>query len=189
MYYNEYLYCAKKHLNGCHSLFQSYPSGSVHDIHVWMELYYLSGYIIEGITVYAAYKLYNWPIEVDIIKERDESFTQRTKLDFWFDRKKSDGTSVFENRIHDPSALSVQKHRFQNIVKNLLKSNPATNNVPYIGNGNIDQDVELLIENWRPDIRYKYVGQRNPLSFLNEDIIRRLLDTCKTICINTQTNI
>lgn len=188
MYYNEYLYCAKKHLNGCNSLFQSYSSGSVRDIHVWMELYYLSGYIIEGIAVYAAYKLYNWPIGVDIIKCHNESFTTQTKLDFWYDRK-SNGTRVFPNRVNDSSALSVQGHRFQNIVKCLLKSNPATNRVPYIGNGNIDQDIELLIDRWNPDIRYKYDGKNNPLSFLNGDIIRRLLDTCKTICINTQTNI
>ena len=188
MYYNEYLYCAKKHLNGCNSLFKSYSPGSVHDPHVWMELYYLSGYIIEGITVYAAYKLYNWPIGVDIIKDSNEVFTQRTNLDFWRDRKVNK-TSVFPNRIDNASALSVQGHHFQNIVKCLLKSNPATNSVPYIGNGTIDQDIESLIDSWKPDIRYKYVGRNNPLSFLNEDIIRRLLDTCKTICINTQTNI
>jgi len=188
MYYNEYLYCAKKHLNGCNSLFRSYSPGSVHDSHVWMELYYLSGYIIEGITVYAAYKLYNWPVNDDIITVCNPSFTQQTKLDFWCDRKVN-GSSAFPSRAQDSTALSVQRHRFQNIVKCLLKSNPATNSVPYIGNGTIDQDVESLIDSWKPDIRYKYVGRNNPLSFLNEDIIRRLLDTCKTICINTQTNI
>ena len=68
MRYIEYLSCAEKHLRGCSSLLMSYKPDSTHDIHVWLELYYLSGYIIEGITIYSAYKLNGWPSEDDIQK-------------------------------------------------------------------------------------------------------------------------
>lgn len=182
MYYNQYLSCAKKHLNGCKSLFQSYQPNSTHDLHVWFELYYLCGYIIEGITVYSAYKLYQWPINDDIIKSYNVAFTQRSGLDFFYDRK-VDGLSVFPNRIPNLS-LSVQGHRFQSIVKNLLRVNPSFNGVPYIGMGDIDPDIEQLIDRWKPEIRYLYAGTSNPIPQLNQNTINRLLVTCQNIYNN-----
>ena len=63
MTYNEYLSCAEKHLKGCKSLLESYNSGRSSDTHVWLELYYIAGYILEGIAVYSAYKLNHFPKE------------------------------------------------------------------------------------------------------------------------------
>lgn len=45
MTYGGYFKCAEKHLNGCCSLLASYKPDSINDMNVWMELYYLSGYI------------------------------------------------------------------------------------------------------------------------------------------------
>lgn len=178
MKYYDYLLCAEKHLKGCSSLLYSYKPDSIHDLHVWLELYYLSGYIVEGITVYSAYKLNGWPKDDDIQRCCHESFTNVTGLDFFYNRTEGN-RSVFKGR--DAHSLSVQGHRFQEIVKNLLKINPSFNEVPYIGMGNIDPDIELLIDNWRPEIRYKIVREKKTILNLNQDVIYRLINTCYNI--------
>lgn len=178
MRYKEYLSCAEKHLKGCSSLLMSYKPDSIHDKHVWLELYYLSGYIIEGITVYSAYKLNGWPFNDDIKRCCNETFTQLTGLDFYYNRKNGE-RNIFPDR--NTNSLSVQGHRFQDIVKNLLKIDPSFNDVPYIGMGEIDRDVEYLIDNWRPDIRYKYIDFHAPFPQLNQDVIYRLINTCRII--------
>lgn len=189
MTYNEYLVCAEKHLKGCKSLLESYNIGRSSDIHVWLELYYIAGYILEGITVYSAYKLNHWNSSDDIQRHYNLAFSQRTNLDFYYVRSVKDKItgeervpSFFQNR---PSgAMSVQGHKFQSIVMNLLKPDPSFNDVPYLGNGIIDRDVEILIDNWSPSVRYYHQGQSSPLPNLGYDIINRLINTCQTIYIN-----
>lgn len=188
MTYKEYLSCAEKHLKGCTTLLNSYNSGKSTDIHVWLELYYMAGYIIEGITIYSAYKLYQWNPNDDIQKHYNLAFSQRTNLDFYYVRSYKDKItglekipSFFQNR---PSgAMSVQGHKFQTIILNLLKPDPSFNDTPYLGNGSIDNDIEMLLNNWSPSIRYYYLGQSSPLPVLSYDVIKRLIDTCQTIYI------
>lgn len=189
MTYNEYLSCAEKHLKGCKSLLESYNTGRSSDTHVWLELYYIAGYILEGITVYSAYKLNDWKPSEDIQKRYNLAFSERTNLDFYYVRSKKD--SITGEEILPPffqkrpsGAMSVQGHKFQPIVMNLLKPDPSFNDVPYLGNGEIDSDVEDLINNWSPNIRYYYQGQTNPLPYLDYDVINRLINTCQTIYNN-----
>ena len=187
MTYNEYLSCAEKHLEGCKSLLESYNAGRSSDTHVCLELYYIAGYILEGITVYSAYKLHNWKSSDDIQRRYNLNFTKETNLDFYHarirrDKKTGEETLIFPNR--PPGAMSVQGHKFQSIVMNLLKSDPSFNDVPYLGNGVIDRDVETLINNWSPNVRYYHSGQSNPLPNLDYDIIDRLIKTCQIIYIN-----
>lgn len=183
MRYDEYLFCAEKHLRGCMQLL-TFQQGTMHDCQVWLELYYLSGYIIEGIVVYSAYKLNNWIPSADIQYDCNLSFSQRTNLDFYYKRSKIiNGVetidSFFQNR--PTGALSVQGHRFQEIAKTLLKPDPSFKGVPYIGDGIIDTDVEQLIDGWRPEVRYHYHGMPKRCPFLNHDVIKRLLTTCSII--------
>ena len=183
MKYDEYLKSAQKHLYGCASLLVAYESGKKNDTHVWLELYYLSGYIIEGITVYSAYKLNGWDPSKDIQKWYDLEFTKRTKLDFWDKRTKivngkETRPHYFQNRPE--GSLSVQHHKFQEIVKNMLRPDPSFNDTPYLGSGDIDTDVEELIDKWEPEVRYYYNGQEN-IPKLNQDLVARLIKTCWTI--------
>ena len=179
MRYYDYLLCAEKHLKGCSSLLYSYKPDTIHDLHVWLELYYLSGYIVEGMTIYSAYKLYNWYPNSDIRSTWNPSFTQVTGLDFFYERKVG-GNIIFPNRT--VRSLSVQGHHFQDIAKTLLRIDPSFNDIPYIGMGYIDYDVELLIDNWSPKIRYNEFGRSfNPISILNQDVVNRLINTCYNI--------
>lgn len=166
---------------GCKSLMASYNSGQPSDNNVWLELYYMSGYILEGITVYSAYKLFNWPINDDIQRRYNWQFTINSGIDFYYKRIVS-GSEIFPGRT--PNSLSVQGHRFQDIIKCRLRTNPSFNDQPYFGDGEIDQDVEQLIDNWTPGVRYYYSGQTTPLPLLNQDIITRLINTCLKIYVN-----
>lgn len=185
MTYSEYLNCAEKHLKGCASLLLSYSPNQIHDKHVWLELYYLSGYIVEGIAVYSAYKLNNWPLNDDIQRRYNLAFSQQTNLDYYYSRiinnvNESESTiHFFQNR--PPGKMNVQGHKFQEIVKNILKPNPSFNDTPYIGNGKIDPDVEKLIDEWKPEIRYLYDNGTISLPILSQDVIARLINTCFTI--------
>lgn len=61
---------------------------------------------------------------------------------------------------------------------------PSFNDIPYIGDGEVDQDVERLIDNWSPEVRYYYTGQSDPIPKLSQDIISRLINTCLKIYVN-----
>ena len=183
MKYTEYLKSAYKHLRGCTSLLLAYEPGKKDDNHVWLELYYLSGYIIEGITIYSAYKLNGWDPIKDIQKMYDLEFTKRTKLDFYVKRTyikngKEKIPLYFQNR--PAGSFSVQQHKFQEIVKNMLRTDPSFNNIPYLGCSDIDSDVEELIDKWEPGIRYCYCGQKEAPK-LTRDLVARLINTCWTI--------
>lgn len=181
MKFCEYLQCAQKHLRGCDALLASYQSGKNVDIHVWLELYYLSGYIIEGIAVYSAYKLYEWNPDKDIIC-MDWNFSQKTHLDFFKRREnKKNGSHPFSHDGKNLIKYNVQSHGFQEIVKNLLRPDPSFNGMPYLGDGEISPEVERLIDNWQPNIRYWYENQMISLPSLNREIIEQLIETCKII--------
>lgn len=81
MKYYQYLYCAKKHLDSCTQILDSYKPNDYQES-VWLELYYLCGYILEGTIVYSVYKLNEWPEYIDI-KSYNEEFTLKTGLDFY----------------------------------------------------------------------------------------------------------
>lgn len=181
MKYNQYLYCAKKHLDSCSQIFYSYKPNNYQES-VWLELYYLCGYILEGTIVYSVYKLNEWP-EYDDIKLYNEGFTLKTGLDFY--RRRLD-IEIPLGRVN----LCIEGHNYQEIAKQLLSNYPLFNNVPYIGDGFIDSQIEQLIDQWKPQLRYKYyIGEKYyPLStHLSRDIIEQLIRTCKDIYLHVKT--
>ncbi len=193
MTYDEYMECANKHLDAVKGILGKYESNE-NDLNsnlpLMLDIYYLCGYILEGVVVYSAYRSNGWISHEDIKTKYNVVFTIRTNLDFFYNRKviiRRNGGEIditplcFQNR---PSgALSVQGHNFQEISKNLLRNNPTFNGVPYIGNNrNIDPDIEQLIDHWNPAVRYMHLGSQG-LPNLNIDVIKRLFDTCSTIYI------
>lgn len=187
MKYPEYLQCALKHTKSCAFLFNSYVgdiSKRHDDIPVFLELYYLLGYVVEGITVYSAYKLNNWPANQDIqywpksssIINQLKTFTNQTGLDFYKERIINNNSAFSQGIVR----YSVQGHNFQQIIHGLLSTDPTFNGFPYFGNGTIDPDVKDLIDNWRPDIRYynPYNLKPNLANNLTEENVKSLLITC-----------
>lgn len=183
MRYTEYYANSKKHLHATLSILDSFNKKKEQiSKYTLLELYYLSGYILEGAVVYLAYKMGNWPEQDDIRDICNVSFTAATGLDF-FKNGNRKGHKTLGN------SFSIQSHSFQPIVKNILKPNSAFDLIPYIGtSAPIDSDVEILIDNWNPRLRYTYEDAKIPVE-LNEDSLRRLLYICRDIMILTYTAI
>ncbi len=197
MLYSEYLRCAEKHLKSCKAFLESYQSDANKDFEVFLELFYITGYVMEGLTVYSAYKIYGWPsnIEIDDRNYYDPAFVRRTNLDYFHYRFcDTNGRVVllpngkpqsFPNR-----GLKVQSHGFQQIAMQLLANQGPfvnDNSTPYYGNGPLDSDVRLLIDLWKPEVRYYYRGHSGiaMLPTLNKELISRLVDTCSLVFSQT----
>ena len=190
MLYSEYLRCAERHLKSCRAFLDTYQPDPSRDFEVFLEIFYITGYILEGLTIFSAYKLYGWPsnVEIDDLSYYDENFVQRTNLDYYHYRKLTDAngdTQYIKNR-----GLKVQSHGFQQIAMALLSNQGPfvnDNSTPYYGNGQLDMDVRLLIDLWKPAVRYFYRGHSaiSSLPTLNKDLITRLVDTCTAIFTQT----
>lgn len=188
MKYPQYLECSERHLSAIKTLFETYDSAfktKENDRNVLLEIYYLSGYIMEGLVVYAIYDIFEWPenIDIDNPSEYIFTFTAKSGVDYFYDRKiKNPETglqeSVFRNRTK--KSLSIQGHNFQEIVKRKLKHHPALKEVPYIGEGKIKNPVEELIDEWKPSsIRYYHQGQLAKLPKIDRKKIQYLIETCE----------
>lgn len=190
MLYNEYLKCAEKHLIACENFLMSYQSGKSSDFDVFLDIFYISGYVLEGLTIYSAYKINGWPAgtQINDLSFYDSAFFQRTNLDFFNFRSFQDAHgrwSTVKNR-----GLKVQGHNFQEIANALLiNQGPFANDntTPYFGRGNIDPDVLLMINLWNPEVRYYHVRHQDisRLPTINYDRLSRLVKTCKLIFLQT----
>ena len=182
MNYDEYLKCAEKHLKSCQQLLEGIKE-STSNKEACLDIWYLSGYIIEGFTVYSAYKINGWnpKCKVKDIKLRfDESFSYKTRLDFHYHR-------VYKGKPVFPSGLItyfVQGHDYKSIIEGLLVKEPVFKDVPIIGLGTIDSEVKILVDNWKPDIRYWYKEEQmkeKKIPILTVDLLKRLIETCNDI--------
>lgn len=180
--YCEYLMCAKKHLDAGESILNTYKTlcKVCDDKDVLLELYYLSGYIIEGVVVYSVYKLFSWDDKKDITAY-DQKFTEKSGIDFYGERRRL-GRDCFP--LKGKGILGISNHNFQEIIEKKLKDNPSFNNVPYIGSGKIDEDVCGCIDEWSPKARYCYCCQS-----LDENLMIRIYETCFKILSQVQSKI
>ena len=187
MFYSEYLRCADKHLKSCSTLLSLYQADPSNDFEVLCDLYYLSGYILEGITIHTAYKINQWPSnhEINDIRFYDLAFVNRTNMDFFHYRR-------INGQVIPNHGLKVQGHNFQQIARSLLiNQGPFGNDnvTPYFGNGPLSPQVLQLINCWQPEMRYLYRNQSNNSSMpvLTYPLMEELVNACKTIFQQTIT--
>lgn len=190
MEYEEYLECAKKHIDSCEQILEGLKHNGAENKEAFLDVWYLSGYILEGFTVYSAYKLNDWnpPCggkynDKDIMGRYDKNFSRKTKLDY-FEKRLVKGRSIFQE-LGIEIKYSVRGHGFQEIIKNILKKAPL-DGLPVLGDGPVNEEVEKLIQAWKPEIRYWYQSNRNEeknikIPDLNQELLERLLNTCKEI--------
>lgn len=103
------------------------------------EIYYLSGYIVEGFFVYSIYKHSEWiedePIDTAVCNVRGCGY----KIAFNSDRK----NGVF----------GVSGHKYREYVE-IVRNLPYFRGLSYITKQN--KPIEKLIDNWQAQIRYVY---------------------------------
>lgn len=179
MIYEEYLECAKKHLKSCQQLLKCLTENTDNK-EAYLDIWYLSGYIIEGLTVYSAYKINNWNPITNIKSKYDIGFSKRTHLDYFRCRLHlSTNNPVFPKGLIN---YSVQGHNYQSIIQGLLIKNPTFKDFPIMGSGTVDNDVKILIDSWKPDIRYWYKAEEmENIPTLTVDLLKRLIETCNNI--------
>lgn len=181
MKYRDYKINAKKHLDACLSILNTYSDNIVPES-VLRELHYLSGYIIEGICVYAIYKHYEWEEDRDITRY-DEDFTRETGLDYYKNGNRLDRAN---GRIINTGAqYYITSHGFDQYV-NLLVTPLQGTNIPYIdASSTVDRAIVDLIKEWRPDLRYRY----GTLNRHTKTEIVKLINICKIIYNQVSQNI
>lgn len=190
MLYTEYLECAKKHVMGCSRMLSTYNGPD--DLNVWLELYYLSGYILEAITVYSVYKLGGWQSNVDI-QVHDPAFVAATNIDFYgYDRvdKMPNGKSYYPYRNQNNCPLDIKHHNFRQIIYSKLRVEPSFNTIPYFGtldSKDIDSDIIDLLDKWSVNVRYESAATVSVN--LSKDIISRLYSTCLSIVMGVINNV
>lgn len=189
MQYTEYLNCSRKHLSSCRAAMRGLESSSEAEINsLLLDVWYVSGYILEGITIYLTYKQGGWTESDDIEKKFNRVFTSTCGVDYFRNRKMPEGMPPLEG-----TRYWIQSHRFNFLIDSVLRPQPTTySNVPYIGDGYIDDDVKEIIKKWGTFIRYSYCRDGtmihsehgNPkydIPDLSVDLVNRLLDTYENI--------
>lgn len=178
MKYRDYKINAKKHLDACISILNTYSDNVVPES-VLRELHYLSGYIIEGICVYAIYKHYEWEEDRDINKY-DEDFTRETGLDYYKNGNRLDNGRV----VRTGAQYYITSHGFNQYVK-LLDIPFQGTNIPYIdASSTADDSIVDLIDEWKPDLRYSCGVYRH-----TKAEIVQLINACELIYNQVSQNI
>lgn len=175
MLYTEYLDCAKKHWTACNLAVNSLlgssqgENASSGDFELLLDIYYLSGYIVEGCTVYSAYHLGDFPSFLNV-KEYNHKFTSTTKIDFFqkrlFNPKHPEWISQedFDKRCKLVGLLFIHGHNFQEIIRCYLEKELQDREykIPYLESTTpIDPNVKTLLDQWKPEIRYKTAKTKN----------------------------
>lgn len=188
--YTEYLECAQKHVTAGRNMLDAYNQTGQDDISVWLDLYYLSGYIIEAATVYSVYKIGQWNDALTINKH-DSGFVSRMKVDFYGrDRRVGNANRPSFPYSSRQDIYDIKSHRFSEIIKNILRPDPTFNTIPYLGScdpADIDSDIVDLLDDW--DVRVRYERPSSSSIVLSKDLIKRLYNTCQTIVMKVSTEV
>ena len=156
-------------IDGCNNL-NVYASG-------YVNLRAITGKLLTDMTL-----LLNGEFDDDCLEDDDEEFTGFKKCTCKPDYSSCVGTLGEHNaKMEEDIEDEVDSY-----IKDMLEDYEGT----YYDldgmdtDGDIDPDVEILIDRWLPEVSYYYAGQLNPLPVLNQDVIKRLIDTCFTIYAN-----
>ena len=76
--YSSYLETGKKHLNVCKKMTKEMSLDSKDTL---LEIYYLCGYVLEGVFVYAIFKHFKWPSDKSI-HDYDNAFSMKRNVCF-----------------------------------------------------------------------------------------------------------
>lgn len=137
---------ASKRLSSCMHLINTCGSGCPK--YVLHDIYYLSGYILEGFVVYCIYKIYGWDecTPIDDWKGMDSkalnNFFASTHL-------------CFHRQEQKTQKYSIEGHRFQEYV-HILHRRPEFSSLSFFSSRELNSNIKNLVDNWEPEIRYSY---------------------------------
>ena len=166
-------------------------------IYLLRDIYYLTGYILEGIAVYLVYGAGGFDPQKNI-KEFDRRFTERTGVDFFSFRGRN--TTRTENISEEDQKwlnsqediCGVNQHHFNDLIDRYHnRLSISSNKIPYVDNPNdVSKPVRELIKHWDASHRYSDYDSHIPWKihrlrqFLNRDTLSKLIDIYSQI-VNT----
>lgn len=162
-----YFEMARKRLSSCKHLLKLCSTSDT-PLYTLHDIYYLSGYILEGFIIYSIYKLYGWDELTPINDGRQgDNMTQKDIRDFF--NKTNLGYYFNEGKYH------ISGHNFQHYVE-LLRNRPEFNSLPFFTSRKLRPEIEYLVDNWKPELRYSYGTVSLSIENLNS-----LLDFCDDV--------
>lgn len=160
-----YYRMASKRLSSCKHLIGTSNCPPKYVLH---DIYYLSGYILEGFCIYCIYKLYGWDENTAI---DDYQGMTPQELNNFFSR-----THLrFSNVKRSGQIYSIQGHNFQHYV-DLLKYRPEFQTLPFFSTIDLDNDIKNLVDKWKPEVRYSYDSISLSVNNLNS-----MLEFCSNV--------
>ena len=176
--YPSYKKAASKHLTACRKILEKYQNIDIPNYVGW-EIYYLSGYIIECCCIYAIYKGTDWDENTRINIIYSDRNTDRNSKEMIID---------FEKTTH---LTFSEKARYNKTIEKYIKGHNITTYKEYLGDKYIDSDipfpyvvdkidneVEALLDSWRPTIRYVMPTSEQKIA---SDTIRNLIKVCAEV--------
>ncbi len=99
------------------------------------ELFYLMGYIVEGLSVYVIYDVLEWDKRVEI-SNWDADFADEYDLSW-------SGNTTY----------TIKTHRFNSYLS-VIRGNDAVADIPFISGTDSYKEPYKLLSRWTPDMRY-----------------------------------
>lgn len=172
MLYPEYFTNGCLHLSSIKHMLNAYKDcdGSNTKDKIILNIWYLSGYVMEGFTVYSFFKGTDWDRNENIGDiDNDIDFARNYGVMY------NHGHAPVRICSHDWKKLIEDENDFRDWIQ------PLDDDTPYFGNGFISSYARKLIDNWNPRIRYYHRiedYQRRELSF---NSLSDLLETMQII--------
>ena len=200
MRFDEYKDCAEKHLKTIDGILKKYE-GHEDELDsnppLLIDIYYLCGYIIEGIVVYIAYKLSSWNNTRDIDDDKWYCCNNVAEAQRMMNEIITNGFTFNKESRQIPNSprpiYYLSGHLWPLIVRNVLQNSFAiqVQDIPYIDPNTPlgNRTCTILLDNWNTKIRYqrdliirdRYGREIRPLLLLNARTIFELYNTCKDI--------
>lgn len=178
-YYPSYRRAANKHLKACKKILSKYDENENIPNTVCIELYYISGYIVECCGIYSIYKHFGkW--EEDLPINIKYSAPERTGADY-IDHKAiiddfeySTGLCYSKTSCHTDKNKYIKGHNYRQ-YQDYLQTEFI--DMPYLGGGLIDEDIRELLNDWNSNIRYCDTSELQ----ISTKTIRELFTVCTNL--------
>lgn len=157
LYPNYYRFALKK-LRACEYLVKHINQfdDEIQEHRVCHELFYLMGYVVEGLSVYVIYNYVEW---------------DKTKQISWYSKETErdyDLSYDSQNTLYN-----IKGHRFNHYLA-IVRGQSEVMDIPFISGTDSNNPSYKLLEMWRPEIRYDYQS----LNIKKEQIIN-LYEYCE----------
>lgn len=148
--YTNYFKFAKRKLNACEQLVNSMPDfeDKALEKKVCHELFYLMGYIVEGLSVYVIYDVLEWDKSKEISRY-DKNFADEYDLSW-------DGDTTY----------TIKRHRFNSYLS-VVRGKYEVADIPFISGSDSNVAQYKHLSKWTPELRYDL----NDIDLTKNDII------------------